>query len=394
MLTSIAVLLIIGLISGRIVTRFRLPALLGYLITGVVLGPYLLDFLADSLLEISSDLRRIALVVILTRAGLTLNISDLKQAGRPALLMCFVPAIFEMCGALVFGQSLLGFNWAQSLLMGSILAAVSPAVLVPRTIEMIQTGLGVDKQIPQILLMGASADDVFVYTVFAMCLDLNTGDTIGWGSLIDIPVTLTTGLVVGLAVGWILTRLYQWQGLNQTHQAVVSVSVGFLLFALEDFMRGFIGFSAVLAIIASHAVILKQKPNLAKNLANNFQPIWQVFEIFLFALLGASVNPNLALKYFWPALFFITGCGLFRAVGVLLSMVKTSLSLCDRIFMVLAYIPKATEQAAIGGIPFAMGIIGGDMMLVVATLSIFYTAPLGAFLVDYFAPRWLNQKSA
>lgn len=311
MLTSIAILLITGLILGKIAQRFHLPALLGYLIAGVVLGPYLFNFLANPLLEISSDLRRIALVVVLTRAGPSLDFSDLKQAGRPALLMCFVPAIFEIGGSLVLGQPLLGFNWAQSLLMGTILVAVSPAVLVPRTIEMIQPSLGVDKQIPQILLTGATADDVFVYTVLAMCLNLNTGTTIGWGSLIDIPFTMFTGLAVGLAVGWVFTHLYQWQGLNQTHQVIISLSTGFLLFSLEDFTREIIAFSAVLAIITSHAVILQKRSNLAKTLADNFQPIWQAFESFLFALLGASVNPNLALQSFWPALFFITGAVFF-----------------------------------------------------------------------------------
>lgn len=390
MLNSIALLLLVGLALGKLANRFRLPALLGYLVTGVLLGPYVFNLLSDPLLSISSDLRRIALVVILTRAGLSLNIDDLKRAGRPALMMCFVPAVFEILGALVLGQPLLGFSWAQSLLIGTILAAVSPAVLVPRTIDMIQQGIGVDKKIPQILLTGASADDVFVYTVFAMCLNLNTGSSIGWSTLIDIPLTVITGLLVGLLVGWVLSKLYQQTGLTQVYQVIISLATGFLIFGLEDYLRGTIAFSAVLAIISSHVVILHRAPDQAKAISQGFTPIWQVFEIFLFSLLGASVNPTLAVQSFVPAFLFITGCGLFRAVGVYISMLKTPLSSRERLFMILAYIPKATEQAAIGGIPFAMGIAGGDLMLVVATLSIFYTAPLGAFLIDYFAPRWLN----
>lgn len=390
MLASLALLFILGVFGGRLMQKWNLPSLIAYLVIGLVLGPYFLDLLSEDLLAISPELRSIALIIILSRAGLSLDLQELKKVGRPALLLCFLPAAFEILATGLFAPLLLDFNLAQSLLLGSILAAVSPAVLVPRTIQMIENGLGTEKQIPQMLLAGASADDIFVYTAFAIFLGMNQGESLQWVNLWQIPVSLLSGILIGILAGQVLAYIMRKMSFNQTQGFLLSLSAGFLLFSLEDLVN--IPFSPVLAIILANATVLRLEPVPAQELSKNYNGLWKVFEIFLFALLAASLDPTYALQAGWRPIALIALTGIVRALGVWLSLLKTNLIKKEKLFMMMAYIPKATEQAAIGGVPFALGIAQGEMILVVAITSIFLTAPLGAFLVDYFAPRLLERE--
>lgn len=392
MLASLALLFILGVFGGRLMQKWNLPSLIAYLVIGLILGPYFLDLLSEDLLAISPELRSVALIIILSRAGLSLDLQELKKVGRPALLLCFLPAAFEILATGLFAPLLLDFNLAQSLLLGSILAAVSPAVLVPRTIQMIENGLGTEKQIPQMLLAGASADDIFVYTAFAIFLGMNQGESLQWVNLWQIPVSLLSGILIGILAGQVLAYIMRKMSFNQTQGFLLSLSAGFLLFSLEDLVN--IPFSPVLAIILANATVLRLDPVPAQELSKNYNGLWKVFEIFLFSLLAASLDPTYALQAGWRPLVLIALTGIVRALGVWLSLLKTNLVKKEKVFMMMAYIPKATEQAAIGGIPFALGLVGGEMMLVVAITSIFLTAPLGAFLVDYFAPRLLEREKS
>ncbi|RPF48106.1 sodium/proton antiporter (CPA1 family) [Hydrogenoanaerobacterium saccharovorans] len=382
MLTSLALIFLLGLMLGSLFTRLKLPPLLGMLITGIILSPYALNLLDDSILSISTDLRQLALVIILTRAGLALDVSELKKVGRPAILMCFVPALFEIAGVMLLAPLLLGVTVLEAAIMGSVIAAVSPAVVVPRMLRLIQSGYGTDKDIPQLIMAGASVDDVFVIVLFTSFTGLAKGGAFSPITFVQIPVSIVTGLVVGIGAGLCLSVLFRRLHIRDSAKVIILLSVSFLLMELEKLLGTVLPISGLLAVMSMSATIFKTHAALAARLSAKFSKLWVGAEILLFVLVGATVN----LRYAWAAgamaVLVIAGALLFRMAGVWCCLLKTVLTVKERIFCMLAYMPKATVQAAIGAIPLSMGLPCGQLVMTVAVLSILITAPLGAVSVD------------
>lgn len=382
MLTSLALIFLLGLALGSIFNKFRLPSLLGMLLTGIILGPYALNLLDGSILSISGDLRQIALVIILTRAGLALNIADLKKVGRPAILMCFVPALFEIVGIVLIAPKLLGISVLDAAIMGTVVAAVSPAVIVPRMLKLMEDGYGASRSIPQLIMASASVDDVFVIVLFTSFTALADGGSFSAMSLIQIPLSILLGLVLGIITGFILITLFKRMPMRDSTKTIVLLSTSFLLIALEKSLEGAVPISGLLAIMSMSATILQKHDLLAKRLSGKFSKLWVGAEILLFVLVGATVDIAYALSAGALAILVILAALLFRMTGVFICLFKTNLSLKERVFCVLAYMPKATVQAAIGSIPLAMGLGCGQIVLTVAVLAILITAPLGALGID------------
>lgn len=389
MLLSLALLFLCGMILGKIFEILRLPKLLGMLLTGIIVGPYMLNLLAPSILNISTDLRQIALIIILTRAGLNLDIDDLRKVGRPAILMCFVPACFEIIGMLVLAPMLLGISILEAAIMGTVIAAVSPAVIVPRMLKLMENGYGTSKSIPQMIMAGASVDDVFVIVLFTAFTGLAETGTITPIHFLTIPTSITLGLIGGVIAGLVLSMLFSKVHIRDTGKVIVILSVSFLLVTLEHMMTGIIGFSGLLAVMALGVSIQQKKYEVSKRLSGKFSKLWVGAEVLLFVLVGATVNIEYALNTGILAIILLIGVILFRIMGVYVCLIKTNLNKKERIFTAFAYIPKATVQAAIGGLPLAMGLSCGDIVLTVAVLSIIITAPLGAALVDVTYKRFL-----
>lgn len=391
MLTSIAIILLLGLLVGWIFLKLRLPSLLGMIIVGIILSPYALNLIDESILMISGDLRQIALVIILTRAGLSLGISDLKKVGRPAVLMCFVPACAEILGTVILAPILLKVSVLDAAIMGSVIAAVSPAVVVPRMIRLIDEGYGKNKSIPQLILAGASVDDVFVIVVFTALTALAATGEISVISFIQIPISIASGVILGSGAGMLLVLFFKKNHMRDSVKILIILSISFLFLEVQNRLEGYVPISGLLAIM-SMGIILKQKYNvLALRLSAKYNKLWLGAEVFLFVLVGATVD----LKYVESAGVFavllIMGALLFRMIGVALSLVKTDLSRKERLFCMAAYTPKATVQAAIGGIPLTMGLNCGNIVLTVAVLSILITAPFGAICVDNLYKRLLEK---
>lgn len=382
MLTSLAFILLLGLILGNLFNRLKLPSLLGMLLTGMILGPYALDVLAGSLLGISSDLRQLALVIILTRAGLGLNIEDLKKVGRPALLMCFVPALFEIGGIVLVAPRLLGISVLEAAILGTVVAAVSPAVIVPRMLRLIEEGYGKANSIPQLIMAGASVDDIFVIVLFTSFTALAGGGDFSPMTFLEIPIAIILGVGVGIGIGMGLIRLFKRVHMRDSVKVIILLSTSFLLIALEEALKGTVPISGLLAIMSIGATLLQRQSVVAKRLANKFSKLWVGAEILLFVLVGATVDIKYALSAGVMAVVVIL-CGIvFRMIGVLICLVQTKLTRKERIFCMLAYCPKATVQAAIGSIPLSMGLGCGQIVLTVAVLAIIITAPLGALGID------------
>ncbi|MCB7321022.1 cation:proton antiporter [Lacrimispora sp. 210928-DFI.3.58] len=389
MLTSIAIIILLGLLVGWIFSKLRLPGLLGMIIVGIILSPYALNLIDDSILMISGNLRQIALVIILTRAGLSLDISDLKKVGRPAILMCFVPACIEISGTVILAPILLKVSVLDAAIIGSVIAAVSPAVVVPRMIRLIDEGYGKNKSIPQLILAGASVDDVFVIVIFTAFTALASTGEISASRFIQIPISIILGIILGSGAGILLVLFFKKNHMRDTVKILIILSISFLLLEVQNRLEGYIPISGLLAIM-SMGIMLKQKYDmLAARLSAKYNKLWLGAEIFLFVLVGATVD----LKYVESAGIFavmlIIGALLFRMIGVALSLVKTNLSKRERLFCMLAYTPKATVQAAIGAIPLTMGLDCGNIVLTVAVLSILITAPFGAICVDNLYKRLL-----
>lgn len=393
MLTSFALLFLLGLFLSMLFQRMHLPGLLGMLLTGIILGPYCLNLLDDSLLSISADLRQFALVIILSRAGLALNIKDLKAVGRPAVLLCFVPACCEILGMLLLAPRLLGISTVEAAVMGTVIAAVSPAVIVPKMLHLMETDYGTNKSIPQLLLAGASVDDVFVIVLFTASLGLAQGQAFSLLALVRVPISILTGIAFGALCGMLLSRFLHRFPLRDTVQLLILLSLSSLLIALENAISSVIPFSGLLAIMSLCAALLKQRPVIAHNLSAKFNQLWVGAEIMLFVLVGATVDPSYAVTAGPAAVVLIFGALLFRMVGVFLCMLRTPLNKKERLFCMISYCPKATVQAAIGAIPLSMGLACGDIVLTVAVLAIIITAPLGAFLIDLTYRRLLTQSS-
>ena len=391
MLTSIALILFLGLLMGWVFSKLKLPSLLGMIIVGIILSPYALNLIDESILEISADLRQIALVIILTRAGLSLDITDLKKVGRPAVLMCFVPACIEIIGTIIFAPILLNVSVLDAAIMGSVIAAVSPAVVVPRMIRLMEEGYGVKKSIPQLILAGASVDDVFVIVIFTALTSLALVGNISVISFVEIPISIGLGVLLGGISGFVLTKFFKRFHMRDSVKLLIMISVSFLFLELQNRLEGIVPVSGLLAIM-SMGIIIKQKYDiLASRLSVKYNKLWIAAEIFLFVLVGATVDLNYAVSAGIGTVLLILIALIFRMVGVAVSLIKTDLSKKEKAFCMLAYTPKATVQAAIGAIPLAMGLSCGNIVLTVAVLAILITAPFGAICVDRLYTKLLDK---
>lgn len=391
MLLSISLILILGMFMGWICQKIKLPSLLGMLITGIVLGPYVLNMLDDSILGISAELRKIALIIILTRAGLGLDLSGLKKIGRPAVLMCFVPASFELIGMILLAPKLMGLTVLEAAIMGAVLAAVSPAVVVPRMVKLMDEGYGVNEGIPQLILAGASVDDVYVIVLFSTFVGMMQGEGASILKFVNIPISIFLGIAIGLLIGVLLAYFFKKMHIRDTSKVLIILSISFLLVVMEDKLSTPITFSALIAIMFIGIGLQKKRKTVAKRLSVKCGKLWVAAEVFLFVLVGATVNIGYLGKVGVKALIVIIGALVFRMFGVFVCLLGTSLKRKERLFTMLAYTPKATVQAAIGGIPLALGFTCGDLVLTVAVLAIVLTAPLGAFAIDLSYKKLLNR---
>lgn len=391
MLLSISLILILGMFMGWICQKIKLPSLLGMLITGIVLGPYVLNLLDDSILGISAELRKIALIIILTRAGLGLDLAGLKKIGRPAVLMCFVPASFELIGMILLAPKLMGLTVLEAAIMGAVLAAVSPAVVVPRMVKLMDEGYGVNEGIPQLILAGASVDDVYVIVLFSTFVGMMQGEGASILKFVNIPISIFLGIAIGLLIGVLLAYFFKKMHIRDTSKVLIILSISFLLVVMEDKLSTPITFSALIAIMFIGIGLQKKRKTVAKRLSVKYGKLWVAAEVFLFVLVGATVNIGYLGKVGVKALIVIIGALVFRMFGVFVCLLGTSLKRKERLFTMLAYTPKATVQAAIGGIPLALGFTCGDLVLTVAVLAIVLMAPLGAFAIDLSYKKLLNR---
>ncbi len=393
MLTGLALIFLCGLFLAAVFRKAKLPPLLGMLITGILLGPNVLNLLGDSILSVSADLRQLALIIILSRAGLNLEVQDLKKVGRPALLLCFVPACCEIVGMCLLAPPLLGVSRLDAAIMGTVVAAVSPAVIVPKMLRLMELRQGTGKAIPQMIMAGASVDDVFVIVLFTAFTGLAQGQEISPISLLQIPVSIVLGLAVGILCGVLLAVFFRKFHMRDSVKVIIFLSIAFLLVTLENTVKGMIPFSGLLAVMSMGASLQKKKPETANHLSTKFSKLWVAAELALFVLVGAAVDLRYAVAAGGLAVLVIFGALLFRSAGVWLCMLKTRLNKKERLFCVAAYLPKATVQAAIGPLPLAMGLSCGNIVLTVAVLAILITAPLGAFLIDLTSGRLLEKES-
>jgi len=382
MLLSIALIFLCALLLSGILIKFKLPGLLGMLIVGIVLGPYVLNLLDDSILNISADLRTIALIVILLKAGLSMNLNDLRKVGRPAILMSFVPASFEIIAFIVFAPMLLGITYLEAGLIGAVMSAVSPAVVIPKMSKLIDEGYGTDKAIPQMIIAGASADDVFVIVIFTSLISIATGGSFSISDLTKIPVSIVLGLIGGIGIGFILVWLFKKYHMRDTIKVLILISISILFMPLEDLLSGIIGFSGLLAIMALGIIIFNRYPVLAQRLSGKFVKLWVAAEIALFVLVGSEVDISYVVNAGFITVVLIFIGLIFRLAGTYLCVIKTQFNSKERLFIMISQIPKATVQAAIGAIPLSLGLSCGDLVLTFAVVSILITAPLGAFLID------------
>ena len=392
MLTSLALMFLIGMVLGWIFNRFRLPNLLGMLVAGILLGPHALNLLDSSILGISPDLRELALIIILMRAGLSLDINDLKRVGRPAILMCFLPACFEIIGMIIVAPRLLGVSVLDAAIMGAVVGAVSPAVIVPKMLYLMEKRYGTGKSVPQLIMAGASVDDVFVIVLFAAFVGLAQGKSISLASFLQIPFSIINGAAAGILLGIGVAYLFKRIHVRDSAKVVVMLSISFLLVALETWSKNIIPFSGLLAVMSLGASLQKKNGSVAKRLSSKFSKLWVGAEIILFVLVGATVDLGYAYYAGMPAIFVILSVLAFRMTGVFFCMLKTTLNLKERVFCMIAYVPKATVQAAIGSIPLALGLSCGNIVLTVAVLAILITAPLGAFGIDMTYKRLLRNE--
>lgn len=394
MLTGLSVILISGLFMGWLSKKAGLPSLMGMIIVGIVIGPNALSLIDGAVIDMAAALRQLALVIILTRAGLSLDIVELKKAGRPAVLMCFLPACFEIAGTAVMAPLIFGISLTDALVIGSVLAAVSPAVVVPRMIRLIDEGYGTDKQIPQIILAGASADDILVIVLFSAFTAIASGtggNTIG--KVLNVPVSIVLGILLGVICGMALNLYFSKMHIRDTVKVIITLSMSCLLIALQDVLAGIVSISALIAITVWGIVIKKTAPERAARMQAKYNKLWIAAEAVLFVLVGAAVDINDAFTYGLGAVLLVVTAMLFRMAGVFFSMTGTKLTLRERLFCMISFMPKATVQAAIGAVPLAMGLSCGRLALTCAVLSILISAPVGAFLIDHSYKKLLIKES-
>lgn len=391
MLLSIALILLVGMSASWICKKIKLPGLLGMLATGIVLGPYVLNLIDSSILNISSELRKIALIIILTRAGLGLDITGLKKIGRPAILMCFLPASFELLGIILIAPRALGMSVLEAAIMGAVLAAVSPAVVVPRMVKLMDNGYGTAKGIPQLILAGASVDDVYVIVLFSTFTGMMQGKGASIINFVNIPVSIILGMGIGILAGYLLAMYFEKIHIRDTVKVLLILSISFILVATEDMLNTPIKFSALIAIMFVGVGLHKKRDVVAKRLSQKYEKLWIASEVFLFVLVGATVNINYLGNMGIKALIVIFGALIFRMAGVFVCLIKTEHNKKERLFTMMAYTPKATVQAAIGGIPLALNFACGETVLTIAVLAIVITAPLGAFAMDLSYKKLLRR---
>uniref|UniRef100_UPI003FF0B45A cation:proton antiporter n=1 Tax=Lachnospira sp. TaxID=2049031 RepID=UPI003FF0B45A len=398
MLTSLSLIFLVGLAMGAICQRLKLPRIIGMLATGIVLGAYVLDMLDPSILSISSELRKMALIIILIKAGLSLDLSDLKKAGRPAVLLSFVPATFELMGYIVCAPLILGVSRVDAAVMGAVLAAVSPAVVVPRMVSLIEKRYGTKKAIPQMILAGASCDDIFVIVLFTTFLSMAQGGSVSVTNFINIPVSIVLGVILGAVTGWGLYLFFETSYAHKhcvrnSMKVIIVLGFSFLLVSIESWLEGKVAISGLLAVVSMACVLkLKSTAFVSKRLSEKFGKLWLAAEVILFVLVGAAVDIRYMLGAGIAAVVMIITALLFRTAGVLICLIKTPLSAKERLFCVIAYLPKATVQAAIGSVPLVAGLPSGNIILSVAVLAIIITAPLGALVIDSSYKRLLEKE--
>lgn len=391
MFFSLGIMLLSALLAASLCKKLRLPPLIGMLAVGIAIGPYALDLIDGSILDISPELRKIALIIILTRAGLSLDLAALKRVGRPAILMCFVPACFEILGMALLAPLFLHIRLMEALILGAVIGAVSPAVIVPKMLKLSEEGYGTDKGIPQLLLAGASVDDVFVIVMFSTFTGLEKNGTFSAFSLATIPVSVMLGVAAGLGIGWLLGKLFEKVHIRDTEKLLLFLCAAFFLTAFEDTFGEKVPFSALIAVMSIGIAVQKIRPMAAERLSARFNKLWVAAEIFLFVLVGVCVNLPYAAKAGISMIVLILLVLLFRMAGVFVCLIKTSLNMKERLFCMLAYTPKATVQAAIGGIPLALGLACGETVLTAAVIAILLTAPLGALLIDKTYKKLLDR---
>jgi len=382
MLFSLALMVLCALVLSGIMQKLKLPGLVGMLLTGIILGPYALNLIAPELLNLSSDLREIALIVILTRVGLSLDLNDLKKVGRPAILMCFIPATFEIAATTIFAPMFFPISHLEAAIMGTVLGAVSPAVVVPKMLKLMESGHGKSMSVPQFILAGASVDDIYVIVLFASFMGMYSGSSFDVGSLVKIPVAIVVGLLTGILLGLALVKVFKKIHMRDTVKILILLCTSFLLVTLETAVKPYLPMSGLLAVMAMGGTILKQYDILATRLSGKFSKIWVATELMLFVLVGSTVDISYAAKAGIAAVVVILIALVIRMCGVFVCLIKTKLSVKERLFCAIAYLPKATVQAAVGGLPLAAGVAAGNIILTVAVLAILIAAPLGAIGID------------
>ncbi len=391
MLLSIALIMLVGMAAAVFSKKVGLPGLVGMILTGVILGPCVLNLIDDSILNISAELRKIALIIILTRAGLTLDLDDLKRAGRPALLMCFLPASFEILGMILVAPHLLHISILEAAILGAVIAAVSPAVVVPKMIQLMEEGYGMNKQIPQIILAGASVDDVFVIVLFTSFTGLAQGDRISVMKFVNIPISIIAGIIIGAVIGMALSIFFTRVHMRDTVKVIIILSLAFILVSLEEMITIPVTFAALISVMFMGIFLKRKKAETSARLSAKFNKLWVMAEIILFVLVGASVDITFISKAGLKTVILIFAVLVFRMAGVFICMLGTKLNGKERLFCMLAYTPKATVQAAIGGVPLAMGLACGNIVLTVAVIAIVITAPLGAFMIEHTYKKLLSK---
>ena len=389
MILSFGLILLVGFTVGWILNKIRIPGLVGMIIVGLVFGPYCLNFIDSSILDISSELRQIALVVILTRSGLNLNLKKLLSVGIPALLMSFIPASFEIIGTMLGAHYLLNLSWIESLLLGSVLGAVSPAVVSPRMIKLIEDKRGEKHAIPEIILAGASVDDIYTITLFYTFLGIVQNNKTDFVSIALVPVSIILGVALGIICGIVLLYMFRKAHIPLVAKVLILLSVSFLMIGLENVMKPWISISSLLGVMVIGMVLALKSKETAEELSNGYQKLWAFFEILLFVLVGAAVDFRLITSTGWQAIVVLCIGLLFRGIGVILCMLFAKATWKERLFAVCAYLPKATVQASIGGIALSYGLDCGNIIILVSVLAIVITAPIGAFLIDILGNKWL-----
>lgn len=398
MLASLSLIFLVGLAMGAICQKLKMPRIIGMLVTGIVLGPYVLDFLDPSILSISSELRKLALIIILLKAGLSLDLKDLKKAGRPAILMSFVPATCEIAGYILFAPLLLGINRIEAAVMGAVLGAVSPAVVIPRMVMLMEEKYGTKKAIPQMIMAGASCDDIFVIVLFTTFLSMAQGGSADIIDFVNIPVSIVLGILLGAVTGYGLYLFFETSYAHKhcvrnSTKVIIVLGFSMLLVSVEGWLEGKVSVSGLLAVVSMACVIkIKSTAFVSKRLSEKFGKLWIAAEVVLFVLVGAAVDIRYTLSAGIATVFMIFIALIFRTVGVLICTIKTKLNMKERIFCVIAYLPKATVQAAIGSVPLAAGLACGKIILSVAVLAIIITAPLGALGIDNTYKKMLEKE--